>query len=66
MMSLMFSHFHTQSNMFVKTKRTYQWLASENSLTPDGQQKAAAYAIMKKITFNLNFPQEILFNFCGF
>ena len=64
-MKLMSSHFHTQSNMLVKITRIYQFLANENSLTPDGEKKAAEYAIMMKITFVLNFPQWIMFNFCG-
>lgn len=51
------SHFHTQSNILVKIKLTDQFLATENSLTPDGQQKISEYVIMMKIAFNLHFPQ---------
>ena len=60
------SHFHTQSNILVKIKLTDQFLATENSLTPDGQQKISGYVIMMKVTFNLNFPQWVMFDFCGF
>ena len=65
MMKSMSSHFHTQSSMFVKIKRTYQFLASEISLTPDGQLKTSEYVIIMKMTFNLNFPQWVMFDVCG-
>ena len=60
MMKSMSSCFHgpdSHCNIFLKIKRTYQFLTSQNLLTPDGQQKISEYVIMMKIAFNLHFPQ---------